>query len=62
MKVSPAFEASHYNSLTFGEHLNNPKLNAIFMMKLHTIAINPGHDILPFLSGSPGGIFSPLIH
>jgi hypothetical protein len=25
-------------------------------------ARNPGHDILPFLSGSPGGIFSPLIH
>jgi hypothetical protein len=22
--------------------------------------INPVHDILPFLSGSPGGIFSPL--
>jgi len=22
MKVSPTFEASHYNSLIFGEHLN----------------------------------------
>jgi hypothetical protein len=37
-----------------------PKLNAVFIVRRHPAGINPGPDILPFLSGLPGGIFSPL--